>query len=367
MGEDGTFSADWTHARTAPISHGNGCLCGMSRRNFLAGALAAGAAAATSRKVQAQAKPQRIDVHHHMLPPDYIAKRLAVGVGDGNADIAQWTPARTLEQLDRNGVATAMLSLSQPGLKFEDVEGTRSMLRYCNEYGAGLVRDHPGRFGLFVTLPLSDIDGSLRELEYGFDVLKADGVGLLTSYGTRYPGNPHFDPIWQELNRRKAVVFMHPNMPACCAGILPDVPGPTIEYQFNTARAITNLLYTGTLNRYPDIRYIFCHAGGALIPQVGRVVRHAEESRKVAPRLPNGPWAEIKKLHFDIAQAANTWNLGATRTFMPISQILLGSDYPFVQVADTVQSLLELGLSEPELNAVARDNALRLFPRLKAA
>jgi predicted TIM-barrel fold metal-dependent hydrolase len=370
MGKDGMFSADWTGGDAARITHGSGCLCGLSRRKFLAGAFAAGAAAASipSRKVHAQAAaPRRVDVHHHMLPPDYIAKRLSAGIGDGSSDIANWTPARTLEQMDKNGVATAMLSLSQPGLKFEDIEGTRSMLRYCNEYGAGLVREHPGRFGLFVTLPLSDIDGSLRELEYGFDVLKADGVGLLTSYGTRYPGNPYFEPIWQELNRRKAVVFMHPNMPVCCAGILPDVPGPTIEYQFNTARAITNLLYTGTLTRYPDIRYIFCHAGGAMIPQVGRIVRHAEESRKVAPRLPNGPWAEIKKLHFDTAQAANSWNLGATKTFMPITQLLLGSDYPFVPVADTVESLLQAGLSDAELGAITRDNALRLFPQLKAA
>jgi predicted TIM-barrel fold metal-dependent hydrolase len=367
MGKDGTFSAEWTSGGGAQITHGSHCLCGMSRRNFLTGALAAGAAAVTHRKVHAQAKPQRVDVHHHMLPPDYIAKRLAVGLGDGSTEVAQWTPARTLEQMDKNGIATAILSLSQPGLKFEDIDGTRSMLRYCNDYGAGLVRDNPGRFGLFVTLPLADIDGSLRELEYGFDVLKADGVGLLTSYGTRYPGNPYFEPIWQELNRRKAVVFMHPNMPACCAGILPDVPGPTIEYQFNTARTITNLLYTGTLTRYPVIRYIFCHAGGALIPQVGRVARHAEESRKVAPRLPNGPWAEIKKLHFDTAQAANSWNLGATKTFMPMTQILLGSDYPYVQVSDTVQSLLDLGLSEAELSAITRDNAVRLFPRLKTA
>ena len=258
-----------------------------------------------------------------------------------------------------------MLSISQPGLKFEDVEGTRAMLRYTNEYGAQLVRDHKGRFGLMATLPLADIDGSLREMEYALDTLKADGINLLTSYGNRYPGNPYFDPVFEELNRRKATVFFHPNMPACCIGILPDVPGPTIEYQFNTARAVTNLLYTGTLSRFPDIKYIFCHAGGALIPQVGRVVRHATESKKIAAKLPNGPWAEIKKLYFDTAQASDPWNFGATRTFMPITQLLLGSDYPFIQVSDTVDSLLKLGLSDADLRAVTRDNALALFPRLR--
>jgi predicted TIM-barrel fold metal-dependent hydrolase len=239
------------------------------------------------------------------------------------------------------------------------------MLRYTNEYGAQLVRDHPGRFGLLATLPLADIDGSLRELEYAFDVLAADGVNARTSYGALYPGNPHFDPIFAELDRRKAAIVFHPTLPASSVGLLPDVPGPTVEYQFDTARAITNLLFTGTLSKYPDIKYIFCHAGGALIPQVGRVVRHATDNKTIAARLPNGPWAEIRKLHFDTAQAANPWNFGATRSFMPISQVLLGSDYPFVPVSDTMEPLLSLGLTETELSAVTRDNALRLFPRLQ--
>jgi predicted TIM-barrel fold metal-dependent hydrolase len=364
--QDNPFVAEPANAAASHSRHDAGCLCGISRRRFLSGATAAAAATLTAGKTAAQAKPQRIDVHHHMLPPKYVGERLAAGVTAGSAGIAQWTPQRSLEQLDKNGIQTAMLSISQPGLKFDDIEGTRSMLRYTNEYGASLVRDHKGRFGLMATLPLADIDGSLREMEYTLDTLKADGINLLTSYGDRYPGNPHFDPVFEELNRRKATVFFHPNMPACCVGTLPDVPGPTIEYQFNTARAVTNLLYTGTLTRFPDIKYIFCHSGGALIPQVGRVVRHATESKKIAAKLPNGPWAEIKKLYFDTAQASDPWNFGASRSFMPITQLLLGSDYPFIQVSDTVNALLDLGMSEADLRAVTRDNALRLFPRLQA-
>ena len=116
-----------------------------------------------------------------------------------------------------NGIDKAMLSLTQPGLRFADIEATRGMIRHCNEYGAQLVRDHPGRFGLFAALPLADVEGSLREIDYAFDVLKADGVGLLTSYGNRWPGHPDFDPVFEELNRRKAVAFFHPNVPTCCA------------------------------------------------------------------------------------------------------------------------------------------------------
>jgi len=195
----------------------------------------------------------------------------------------------------------------------------------------------------------------------------ADIAAAASAAASAQPGWAATPPLERAEIFRKAAAFFHPNLPACCVGILPDVPGPTVEYQFNTARAITNLLYTGTFSRFPDVKYIFSHAGGALIPQIGRVVRHAEEDKKISERLPNGPWAEIKKLYFDTAQASNPWNLGAAKSFMPITQILLGSDYPFVQVADTVEPLLQLGLSDSELQAITRDNALRLFPRLKAA
>jgi hypothetical protein len=166
------FAAEPVNAATSHAVHNAGCRCGLSRRRFLSGAAAMGAAALGTGKASAQARPQRIDVHHHMLPPKYVGERLAAGVTEGSASIGQWTPQRSLEQLDRNGIRTAMLSISQPGLKFDDIEGTRSMLRYTNEYGAGLVRDHNGRFGLMATLPLADIDGSLREMEYALDTLK---------------------------------------------------------------------------------------------------------------------------------------------------------------------------------------------------
>jgi len=365
------FMAEPATGSTASIGHAPGCLCGLSRRGFLSGAAAAGAAAMAPRRVSAQAAApaplRRIDVHHHMLPPDYISKRLAIGVGEDASEVSQWTPGRTLEQMDKNGIGTAILSLSQPGLKFDDVEGTRSMVRYCNDYGAELVRSHPGRFGLFATLPLADIDGSLRELEYAFNVLKADGVGLLTSYGSRYPGDPYFEPVFAELNRRMAVAFFHPNMPLCCNGILADVPGPTIEYQFNTARAITNLLFSGTLSRFPDIKYIFCHSGGAMTPQVARIARTAEHTKKIAARLPHGAMAEIRKLYYDTAQSAYPENLGALKSFVPVSQILLGTDYPYVLPAYTVDALVKYGLTEAELRAITRDNAVALFPRLSAA
>ncbi len=352
---------------SAPDPHGSGCGCGLSRRKFLAGAIALGTAARITRAA-AQPAPRRIDVHHHMLPPDYMSSRLAAGnIGAGADAISGWSPARSLEQMDRNGVGTAMISLSQPGIRYADVAGTRSMLRYCNDYGAEMVRDNPGRFGLFAAVPLPDTEGSLREIEYAFDTLRADGIGLLTSYGDKWPGDPAFRPVLEELNRRKAVVFMHPNLPVCCSNLMAGIPAPTVEYQFNTARAIVSLLFTGTLARFPAIRFIFCHAGGAMTPQVHRIIRTAEENKRIAERLPDGALAEIRKLYYDTAQASYPENFGALKSFVPLSHILLGTDYPYVAQEQTIEPLLAYGLGAEELAAVTRNNALALFPRLQAA
>src|SRR4030095_5071628 len=113
--QNNAFSAETVDAKTA-MAHNSGCLCGLSRRGFLTGA-AASAVAFTDR-VRAQVQPQRVDVHHHMLPPKYIQNRLSAGLSAGSSRIANSTPQRTLAEMDKNGVATAILSLSQPGLKF---------------------------------------------------------------------------------------------------------------------------------------------------------------------------------------------------------------------------------------------------------
>jgi predicted TIM-barrel fold metal-dependent hydrolase len=366
------FAAVPAAAPAARNAHGSGCLCGVSRRRFLKGvastAFGLTSAAAAAQSPTPVSRSPRIDVHHHMLPPRYIeyGRQQLLGNAPAFAEVLRWTPERTLETMGRSGIDTAMISLSQPGLRFEDIEATRGMIRYCNEYGAQMVRDYPGRFGLFATLPLTDVDGSLREIEYAFDVLKADGVGLLTSYGDKWPGHPTFDPIFEELNRRKTVAFFHPNSPACCINLIPDVTTPTVEYLFNTARTITSMLFSGTFSRFPDLKCIFCHSGGAMTPQVKRVARLAELNPKVKQRLPNGAMAEIRKLFYDTAQSAEPENLGALMTLVPDSQILFGTDYPYLAPAITIDPMEKLGLREDQLRAFTRDNALRLFPRLRA-
>ncbi|OGA02772.1 MAG: hypothetical protein A3I00_01565 [Betaproteobacteria bacterium RIFCSPLOWO2_02_FULL_64_12] len=313
-------------------------------------------------------QPHRIDTHHHIIPPKYLARARdqVLGVAHVHAPkLINWTPAMALEAMDQGGVATAVTSISSPGVWFGDDAAGREIARDCNEFAAGMASDHKGRFGVFAALPLPDVDGSLREIEYSFDVLKVDGIGLMTNYGDTWPGNARFAPVFDELNRRKAVIYFHPTAPGFCTGLLPEIPPPTIEFPFDTTRAILTLLYAGTFSRCPDIRFIFSHAGGALPMLAYRIAAVTGTRKELLARLPNGVMHELKKLYYDVVNASNPISFNAIRQLVGIPQLLYGSDFPFWSPQSTAAALAELGLSPGELRSVERDNALALFPRLK--
>src|SRR5262245_6395677 len=206
----------------------------LDRRNFLAGGLAAlglGTAAGTlgAPAVKAQAAKTKIDVHHHFLPQ---AHREALTKHKMGAP--KWSPQMSLEDMDTSGIATSVLSQVQPGAWYGDVQESRALSRTINEYGAKLVQEHPGRFGLFATITPLDAEGSLKEIEYALDTLKADGFGLLTSYDGKYHGDPSFEKVYEEINRRTAVVFVHPLAPNCCKDVVPGIPPGSIEYATDT-------------------------------------------------------------------------------------------------------------------------------------
>lgn len=310
-------------------------------------------------------KPHRVDTHHHILPPLYVeqARDRIIAVGPGfEQQLLTWTPAKAIEAMDRGGVATAVTSMSAPGIWFGDRETTRNLARACNEFGAAMARDYPGRFGLFATLPLPDVEGSLAEIAYSFDVLKADGVGLMTNYGEAYPGDPAFAPVFDELNRRKAVIFFHPTTTACCTHHGADVPAAIMEYPFDTTRTIASLLFSGTLTRCADARFIFAHAGGTLPMLAHRIARWATIDKKLAQLVPN-PMAEFRKLYYDVVSATNPITLSAIRELAGIPQLLFGSDYPYWEPAMTAEGLGKLGLSKGDLYAIECGNALRLLPQ----
>jgi 6-methylsalicylate decarboxylase len=310
----------------------------------------------------------RIDTHHHIIPPAYFAKERdrILGAGARNQGVITWTTERALEAMDKGGVATAITSISTPGVWFGDVAHSRRLARECNDFAAGMARDHKGRFGFFAALPLPDADGCLKEIEYCLDTLKADGIGLLTNYDDVWPGDKKFAPVFDELNRRKAVVYFHPAAANCCKNLIPEVAPSLIEFAFDTTRAIVSLMFTGTFARCPDIRWIFSHGGGTLPMLAGRIAALADTRKDMSERVPQGVMNQFKKLHYDTVSLFDATGFGAVRALAGIPQLLFGTDFPYWDPEANIDALARHGLKPEELSAIERGNALRLFPKLKA-
>jgi len=327
----------------------------------------AGLAAQNSRPAAAT-KAGRIDVHHH-FQTQFVA---------GGGAVRAWTPARSLEQMDKFGISFAMLS--HPGDGDRVMDGTEkgsTLARQINEFGAKVVSDNRQRFGLFAVLPMPDVEGSLKEIEYVFDTLKADGIGTLSNFSEKWPGDPKYLPIFQELNRRKAVVFIHPFVNKCCRQLVTGVGDAVVEFDLDTTRAITSLLFNGVLSQCPDVRFIVNHSGAAVPALSGRIkdrVPGAQSSNFGPPptnhegksaKTPNGVFYELRKLYYECAHATYPMAMAALTKLVPTSQLLFGTDYPAEPMESTLDHLPEDELSPEVLRALERENAERLFPRLK--
>jgi predicted TIM-barrel fold metal-dependent hydrolase len=305
---------------------------------------------------------RRVDFHHHYVPPRHLEAILA---RRESGRTPPWSAELSLAEMEKNGIATAVCSIVQPGIWLGGgAEASRTLARECNEYGARLAADHPGRFGLFAAVPLPDPDGSLREIEYGLDVLKADGIGLFTSYGKEYLGDPAFVPVYEELNRRRALVYVHPTQPVCCTGLVPGVTVSTIEYATDTSRTIASLVFSGIATRFPDIHWIFSHGGGTMPFLLGRFERLASEKKD--PWLKDGAAPLLRRFHYEIAQANHRGALDALLRLAPISNVLFGTDYPFRPATEAVDGVTAYPFTDGQRRAIERDNAERLVPRLAA-
>lgn len=314
--------------------------------------------------------PHRIDVHHHIVPQEYLAALASIGITtSGGRPFPEWTPDSSLALMDEHGIATAITSVTSPGVYFGDRAFARDLARRCNEMSARLVSDHPQRFGAFAVLPLPDVDGALSEVEYALDTLGLDGVGLLASVGDQYMGDPAFDALFAELNRRKTVTFIHPTIPPGSDVPRLDLPAFMVEFVFDTTRAVTNLIYSGTLERYRDIPFIISHAGGAAPYLAWRIWVGGFPLPDVHEHAPEGAITYLQRLYYDTALSAAPYALRSLQELVDSSHILFGSDYPFapaILTTETVRGLADYdGFDSQARMTIERENALRLFRRLQ--
>ncbi len=354
-----------------------GCACcatftpdAVNRRSFLASGVAAlGALAAPSAvgltSALAQAKPHRIDVHHHIVPPTWLAAMDLIG--RSNPPLTHWSIQKTLEDMDKGGVATSIVSPTTPQVTPLGIEAAVRIARESNEYGKKLMADHPGRFGVFATLPLPHIDESLKEIAYAFDTLKVDGIGMMTNYGDKWLGYAYFAPIWEELNRRKATVYTHPTDANCCVNLVQGVPPSALEWGTDTTRSIINMIFSGTSQKYKDINWIWSHGGGALTAVAERLLVQMVTTPPYKGKFTREQvQAELNRFYYDTAQVSLEGTLAALAKLIPISQIVYGTDFPYRTAAEHTK-VVTAYFKGDDLMKVDRENALRLLPRLKSA
>ncbi len=297
------------------------CRCcdsvGIGRRGFLAGAAALGALSIASRfTAVAQDKPHRIDVHHHIVPPTWFdaVKKARLD----NPPMSTWTPDKSIEDMDKAGVATSITSPTTPQVGFLPAADAARIARESNEYATKLATDHTGRFGVFAMLPMPYVDESLKEIEYALDVLKANGIGMMTSYGDKWLGYPQFAPVFEELNRRRATVYTHPTGTNCCVNLVQGIGEATVEYGADTTRTIASLIFSGASQRYKDVNFIFSHGGGVLTAVAERFeIQMTSKPPYRGKFTREGVDGELRRFYYDTAQVSNAVTIEALAKLVP--------------------------------------------------
>ena len=314
-----------------------------------------------------------IDAHSHFLPPVYAQALADQGLVtlDGGFPVPQWSEDKAIAHMNKHNIEVSMLSVSSPTVSFlKEASARQRLAREVNAYSSALVQHLPQRFGAFATLPLPDIQASLTEIGYALDVLKLDGVVMETNVHGIYLGDSRLDPVFAELNRRKSTLFLHPTSPPCFETLGLGRPSPILEFPLDTSRAVTDLIFAGTLTRYPDIRMIIPHAGGALTAIAERIAGFS--TLPFLKQKPAGGAAEVKRvlasLYYDLAGSASDGSIERLRRLTSVKNILFGSDFPFTPDAGidaNVEGFRTLsGLTASEHEDIAKENAKRLFPRL---
>ncbi|AKE01216.1 hypothetical protein XU06_30270 (plasmid) [Rhodococcus erythropolis] len=308
----------------------------------------------------------RIDVHHHAIPRFYKEWLVDKGITAAGLQIPDWSVSTAREIMAQHDISTSILSISTPGVHLGDDAEARRVAREVNENVAEVVKDDPASFGQFASLPIPDVDGSLAEIGRAYDELGVDGVILLANTNGVYVGDPSLDPILDELNRREAVVFIHPS--SLPAAPTPGVPPYLCDFLLDTTRAAVNLVRRGCHLRYPRIRFILAHAGGFLPFAAHRIA--FTNGLDGTPATPGEVLDGLRTFYFDVAQSSTDTALAALLSFSNVDRVMYGSDYPHVSAAGVdyfARTFADLNLCETDREAISFRTAGTLFPRLATA
>jgi predicted TIM-barrel fold metal-dependent hydrolase len=311
---------------------------------------------------------QVVDLHHHVIPDFYWEASNEDGNAAGGINPPRWSLDGDIAYLDDAGIDTAIASISTPGVHFGDDAAARTLAREVNEYLADIKRVRPDRFGAFAVLPLPDVEGTLEEIAYAFDVLDLDGVSIFSNADGTYLGEARFDPLFAELQRRAAVVFVHPNASPDPIAHTLGLPDSLLDYPVDTSRAVAKLHYSNTFARTPDIKYVFVHAGGT-IPFLASRFAIVDEMNVIPGAEERGAFADVvRRLHWDTASAFTDPVLHMLRSVTGLDNVLFGTDYPYPRDEISIGGLRRLQntaeFDDAQRRGVLGETAARLIPRL---
>jgi predicted TIM-barrel fold metal-dependent hydrolase len=310
---------------------------------------------------------RRIDFHFHLIPKFYQDAAYEAGTGPVIGRYPDWSPERALELMDALSIEVALTSLAQPGVQFGDPDRAGALARRCNEYAAELNARWPKRFGAFATLPMWEIGHAMAEIGYALDVLELQGVCLFASYGSKFLGDPHFDPLMAELDRRAAVVFVHPALHPSSRNLELPWPGFMMEYLFDTTRAAVNLAFSGATERFPRIRFVLAHAGG-LVPYFAWRLSVAPMIDARLPQVsPEQIFARLSHFWYDTALSPTPPTMACLAGVARPERIVFGTDWPFANAKVVAQAMKTYDAATSvgglQTAAIDRANALSLFPQ----